>query len=197
MKTKPLLAALALAAAPVTARADEVGTTRDGAGDRVAVSTTHTTSASRWNGATADNDADMRREQLNKHFTLAPVLGWASNGYGAAVGGRVGYTFDVPVYVGASFVYQTGENATQATWYPSGELGYDLGIGNVLLRPYGGAGALARTDTRGSVGLLYPGLAAEWLIPRSYAFLGGDARLLIPLDAVPAVSLMGTAGLNF
>ncbi len=195
MKTKLLLAALALAAAaPSSALADEVVVPKR---DRVPVSTTHTTSASRWNGATVDNDADLRRENLNKHFTLAPVLGWASDGYGAAVGGRVGYTFDVPVYVGANFVYQTGERSTQATWYPSGELGYDIGLGNVLLRPYGGAGALARTGNHPSTGLLYPGFTAQWLIPRSYAFLGGDARLLLPLDDVPALSLMGTAGLNF
>lgn len=195
MKTKLLCAALALAAVPLSARADDATTTKR---DRVAVSTTHTTSASRWNGFSdhADDDADMRREVLNKHFTLAPVLGWASDGYGAAVGGRFGYTFDVPVYVGASFVYQTGERSTSASLYPSGELGYDLGIGNVLLRPYGGAGALARQGGA-STGLVYPGLTAEWLIPRSYAFLGGDARVLFPFDDVPALSLMGTAGLNF
>ncbi|HEY8076947.1 MAG TPA: hypothetical protein VIF62_22625 [Labilithrix sp.] len=193
MKTKLLLVALPLAALPMSARADDATTKHD----RVAVSTTHTTSASRWNGASADDDADMRREVLNKHFTLAPELGWASNGFGAAVGGRVGYTFDVPVYVGASFVYQTGERSTSATWYPSGELGYDLGVANVLIRPYGGAGALVRQGGQASTGLVYPGVTAQWLIPRSYAFLGGDARLLIPLDDVPAVSLMGTAGLNF
>ena len=225
MPTKPLPAArtlalpVALASALVasvatsSARADEQArdapaststtstttapTKRD---DSVAVSTTRTTSAARWNGSAVDafeSTADVRRAGLGKHMTLSPELGWASAGYGAAVGARLGYTFDVPVYIGGAVVYQTGERSQQGTWYPSVELGYDVGIRNVLVRPYAALGALLRTQGQVSTGLLYPGVTAEWLIPGSYAFLGGDARLLLPLDAPPAPSLLGTAGLNF
>ena len=102
-------------------------------------------------------------------------------------------------------MYHTGsDNATVYTHYPSGELGYDIGVGPMLLRPYAGLGAMfgerrianGQRDTL-TTGVVYPGLTAHYLIPRSPAFLGADGRVLVPFEGEAGVGVSGTAGLNF
>ena len=168
----------------------------------VAVSTTRTTSAvndPRSGRDVVESRAEDRREEEGRRFTLAPMLGYGTNDLGVGVGARVGYTFETPVYLGGNFMYHAGENGIRNAYYPSAELGYDIGAGPVLFRPYAGAGALFRnTVTRDtSTGLVYPGLTVHYLIPRSPAFVGGDARVLVPFEGTAAVAMTASTGLNF
>lgn len=199
------LAAATPAAAETTVTTRNQRTTvanRDRDPDR-AVSTTRTTSYVADGSARRDvveSRAEERRVVEGKSFTVAPLFGYTTNGYGLGVGARLGYTFQTPVYLGANFMYQAGDSGTNSSIYPSAELGYDIGVGPMLFRPYGGVGAhvLSRT-TAGSntTALVYPGLAVHYLIPRSPAFVGGDAKVLIPVDRSAAVSLGATTGLMF
>lgn len=168
----------------------------------VAVSTTRTTSAvndPRSGRDVVESRAEDRREVESRRVTLAPMLGYGTNDLGVGVGARVGYTFEAPVYLGGNFMYHAGENSIRSAYYASAELGYDIGAGPVLLRPYAGTGAFFRNtvarDT--STALVYPGFTVHYLIPRSPAFVGGDARVLIPLEGSAAVALTASTGLNF
>ncbi len=168
----------------------------------VAVSTTRTTSAvhdPRDRRDVVESRAEERREVEGRHFTLAPMVGYGSNDLGVGFGARVGYTFATPVYLGGNFMYHAGESGIRNAYYPSAELGYDIGAGPVLFRPYVGGGALFRnTTTRDtSTGLLYPGLTVHYLIARSPAFVGGDARVLVPFEGSAALAVNATTGLNF
>jgi hypothetical protein len=212
------LAACVLAfAAPASAHDDNVrGTKRvrvndnkDNDADR-AVSTTRTTSfdVGGPNDPSVRRDvvesrAEERREVEGKRLTLAPMIGYGTNGLGLGVGGRLGYTFRTPVYLGANYMYHTGVDNTAYVHYPSGELGYDIGVGPVLLRPYAGLGAMFAGRRNDGVrdtlttGVAYPGLTAHYLIPKSPAFVGADGRVLIPFEGSAALGVSGTAGLNF
>jgi hypothetical protein len=204
MKTAFLLGTVALAATIAsTASAEERTKTRvlrDRDGN--AVSTTRTTSftTDEHKDVMVNSRADERRIYDDEHWTLAPMLGWGSNGLGLSVGARAGYTFDVPLYLGGNFMYHVGDSGGAHAYYPSAEVGYDIGIKDVVLRPYGGVGALftsAPNSATTSTGVVYPGLTAHYLVPRSPVFLGGDARLLVPFEGSASVALTGTTGLNF
>lgn len=214
------LAASALViASPVFAHDDDVRAkkrvqvqNKDDDRDR-AVSTTRTTSFTPTTSSANDptrrdvveSRAEERRDVEGKNVTLAPMLGYGTNGLGLGVGARLGYTFRTPVYIGANYMYHAGTNeGTIYTHYPSGELGYDIGVGPVLFRPYGGVGALFGARRLGdgtrdtlNTGVVYPGLTAHYLIPKSPAFVGADGRVLIPFEGSAAVGISGTAGLNF
>jgi hypothetical protein len=170
--------------------------------DHAVVSTTRTTAASYdpyYRRDVVESRAEERRRIEGKHLTLEPMIGAASNGFGLGFGGRVGYTFDTPVYVGGNFVYHVGSDTPRAyAYYPSGEVGYDFGIDDVVLRPYGGIGVLFRGGdvASTSTGLVYPGFTFHWLVPRSPAFIGADARVLLPFEGTAAFAMMGTAGAN-
>jgi hypothetical protein len=201
MKTTILMGALALAlGVSATAAAEETTVTTKKTTvkhQREPVGTTRTTAA--YYGGPRDvgeNRADERRVLEGRHLTIAPMLGYGSNGLGVGVGGRIGYTFDTPVYLGGNVMYQAGDRGSAAVWYPSAEVGYDIGVSSVLFRPYGGVGALLRSANETSTGLVYPGMTVHWLIPRSAAFLGGDARVLVPFDANPGFAMAFTTGLN-
>lgn len=164
-----------------------------------AVSTTHTTSAySAPRHDVVESRAEERREVQGDRWTIAPLIGAATNGYGFGAGARVGYTFATPIYLGASFMYHAGSDDDRLSYayYPSAELGYDIGAGPVLIRPYAGAGALMRGGAS-DTGLVYPGLTAHYLIPKSPAFVGADAKVLVPLEGSAAFSAAGTTGLSF
>ena len=139
-----------------------------------------------------------RRDAESRHFTIAPMLGYGSNDLGAGVGARVGHTFESAVYLGGNFMYHAGANDVRDAYYPSAELGYELVAGPALLRPYAGAGVFfENTLTRDtSAGLVYPGLTVHYLIPQSPAFIGGDARVLIPLDGTAAFAMTASTGLQ-
>ena len=140
-----------------------------------------------------------RRIEEGRYVTLAPMFGYGTDGYGIGAGARAGYTFSVPVYVGGNFMYHAGDG--RAGYYPSVEVGADIGVGSsVVLRPYGGAGVLFRDRPSGvdaSTGLLYPGFAAHYLVPRSPAFVGGDGRVLLPVNGPSSVVVTATTGLAF
>jgi hypothetical protein len=174
--------------------------------DGTRVSTTRTTSATTdpeypyYRRDVVESRADYRRRIEGKHWTLAPMVGYGSNGLGVGVGGRLGYTFATPIYIGGNFVYHAGADTTPRihAYYPSAEFGYDFGVDTVLLRPYGGVGVLFRGGDvpTTNTGLVYPGFTFHWLIPRSPAFLGADARVLLPFDGGAALAVMGTVGAN-
>lgn len=163
------------------------------------VSTTRTTAANYDSRRdVVESRAEARRDVRGDRWTLAPQVGAATAGYGFGVGARVGYTFRTPVYVGANFMYHTGndDRGLERAYYPSAEVGYDIGAGPMLIRPYGGVGALMR-DGATNTGLVYPALTVAYLIPDSPVFVGADGRLLVPFEGNSAVSVAGTAGVNF
>ena len=164
-----------------------------------------------------ESRAEARREGEGRRVTVAPLLGYGFNDLGVGVGARAGYTFDIPVYVGGTFMYHTGTDklvdrpgvteSSSSFLYPALEVGYDIGIGPVLLRPYAGAGVLfgrmstttngvSATDTERAF-MLYPGATASYLIGRSPVFVGGDTRVLLPLENQGiSLTLLATAGLH-
>ncbi|HVH46567.1 MAG TPA: hypothetical protein VM925_29705 [Labilithrix sp.] len=162
-----------------------------------AVSTTRTTRAVvEPRRDVAETRAEERREVEGKRFSAAPMLGYGSNGLGVGLGARFGYTFETPVYVGGNVMFHAGEMGVSSSFYPSAEVGYDLGVGSWLLRPYGGGGVFLSAGT--STALIYPGFTAHYLFPNSPAFVGGDARLLVPVEfRTAAFVATATGGLNF
>jgi hypothetical protein len=165
------------------------------------VSTTKTTAASYDSRRdVVESRAEDRREVRGDRWTVAPQVGAATGGYGFGVGARVGYTFRTPIYVGGNFMYhQNGDvPGSERAFYPSAEVGYDVGIGPLLLRPYVGAGLLVR-DAASNTGLVYPGATVAYLIKDTPAFVGADGRVLLPTgdDANRAIAISGTAGVNF
>lgn len=143
---------------------------------------------------------------VGDRFSIEPLVGLGTNSWNFGVGGRMGYTFKIPIYLGATFMWHNGDtntivgpNAITETksnfYYPGAELGYDIGIGRgglVMVRPYGGAAILfdrervsvngvARTNTDNQF-MVYPGLTARLNIPRSPVYFGADTRLMIPVE---------------
>jgi hypothetical protein len=154
-----------------------------------------------------------------KPFTVAPLLGYATNELNLGVGVRAGYTIPQHVYFGATFVYHFGTSselsvggqkasASLRVFYPAGEVGYDLHLGNALIRPYAGGGALfvrasasgggeSTSDTESRL-VVYPGLLASYEIPHTDAFVGADARLLVLTSGGdPTFGAFFTAGGRF
>ncbi|MBX3187989.1 MAG: hypothetical protein KF819_13280 [Labilithrix sp.] len=164
----------------------------------------------------AENRADERREVQGKRWTAAPLVGYATNDMNVGVGARAGYTFETPIYVGGAFVYHFGERNSAVTpaaltetntrfYAPAAEVGYDIGVGSVLLRPHLGAAILieqSATTVNGRTAsnttttpMLYPGLSAQYMFPQSPLFVGGDTRVYVPLENMsPAFSVMATVG---
>ena len=172
---------------------------KDGDAD-VAVSTTRTTSAAeeRTGRDVIESRAEDRREVEGRRFTFAPMVGYGTSDLGAGIGARLGYTFETPVYLGGNFMYHTGENGVRSAYYPGAELGYDVGAGPVLLRPYAGLGAFFRNTTSRDTAapMIYPGLTVHYLIAKTPLFVGGDARVLVPFEGSAAFALAATTGLD-
>lgn len=191
-------------------------TNEDGDAD-LAVSMTHTTSADPARRDVVESRAEEVREAQGHRWSAAPLLGYGTNDLNVGLGARVGYTFDTPVYVGGTFLYHFGTDnvavgpgvtESQArVYYPATEVGYDVGLGPVLLRPYGGVGVLFRQTSVTTNGLqasntntsltVYPGVTAEYLLPRTPVFVGGDARVLLPLEnESTSLSVFATTGVK-
>lgn len=184
----------------------------------VAIGKAETTSAQPGTRDVIESRAEARREGEGRRITAAPLAGYGGAGLGVGVGARAGYTFDIPVYVGATFMYHAGKDgqdtragvtdSSNAFYYPGAEVGYDIGLGPVLVRPYVGAGVLlgrfSTTTTNGIEStntekalMVYPGVTAHYIIGRSPVFVGADARVLLPFEnQAAAPSLFGTAGLH-
>lgn len=144
------------------------------------------------------------RSLISERMGVEPIVGLGTNHYNFGVGGRMGYTFKVPIYVGGTFVWYHGDTADPSAennfvktqtprYYPGVELGYDVGIahGIVMVRPYAGAGILMQHERREGLGsvvvnttdelLVYPGLTVHVRVPGSPVFVGADTRLLVPV----------------
>lgn len=150
-------------------------------------------------------------DPTKRPISVAPVVGFATNNLGLGVGLRAGYTLPMRVYLGATFVYQHGSSfgpVRAYAFYPGAEVGYDASLGPVVLKPYLGAGLLVAKVTglsglgAGAAGgesfALWPGVAATYEIPKSPAFVGADARLLIATrGGDPSLGLFLTGGARF
>jgi hypothetical protein len=162
-----------------------------------------------------DKDA-AAAEAAAKPFSIAPLAGISGGGLGLGVGLRAGYTLPSRVYLGVGFMYQNGTSvdlygfhSSTSAFYPSAEGGYDIRLGRLAIRPYGGLAAIFYSATTSGVrgaelslhhtsGAIYPGCAVTYDIPNSSFFVGGDARLLFALDGGGgSVGAYGSAGLRF
>lgn len=158
------------------------------------------------------------REREGRRIYAAPLFGYGTNDFNVGLGARAGYTLDNNVYVGGTFLYHFGSDdrivgpagiteTNSYLLYPGVEAGYDIGIGPVLVRPYGGAGLLFATSSvktnsveaknTDSAFMLWPGINAQYIIANTPVFVGGDIRLLLPFENVdPSVTFLATAGLR-
>lgn len=137
---------------------------------------------------------------------------------GVGIGLRGGYTLPMKVYVGAAFVYHLGGSNeanqvkyTGSTLYLGPEVGYDLELGPVILRPYVGLGygsVKAKAEAGGTTLLdrseggfaVWPGLMARY--PVDAFFVGADARyaLVTGTDKITnagGAGVFATVGMNF
>jgi hypothetical protein len=185
----------------------------------MAVSKTKTTSAEQPpHRDVVESRAEEVRNVEGKRWSAAPLLGYGTADLKFGVGARAGYTFETPVYVGGTFLYHFGNSTNAANpngvtdtdrrfYYPAVEAGYDIGIGPLLVRPYGGVGVLfVRTELTSNGNsnsatdkqlMIYPGATAQYIFPRSPIYVGADMRVLLPLEGESAaLSLFGTAGVT-
>jgi len=164
--------------------------------------------APRTTAAVAVADSDVAnakpapRDPLGQGVTVAPVANFGtSKVYGFGFGARLGYTTSSRIYLGGTFVYHLGETngpLTYGLYYFGPEVGYNVPVGPVVVRPYVGGGygslettyhGLAQIPGGGSVGtngdfhgrsatpFVWPGLTI--LIPVGNAFaVGADARVV-------------------
>ncbi len=136
---------------------------------------------------------------------------------GVGIGIRGGYTLPIKIYVGAAFVYHLGGSKDKdqvkysgSTLYLGPEVGYDLDVGPVIVRPYVGLGygtAKAKAEVGGNSidrsegGLAFwPGVMARY--PIDAFFVGADARyaLVTGTDKITnagGVGVFATVGMSF
>lgn len=157
-------------------------------------------------------------------FFVAGLLGFASAGLNFGVGGRVGKTFLNGIYVGASFVYQTGESElvgdttvngmqvtssvtnTSSLFFTGAEGGYDFNFKYIVLRPYLGLGIADLTAGSNVTGtfvsnsavrlVAWPGIQASYNIPHTIGFVGLDVHLLTE-EGGPSLGFFATGGVRF
>lgn len=183
----------------------------------MSVSQTTTTSLEQPPKDVVESRAEEVREAQGKRWSVAPLLGYGTGRLNFGMGARAGYTFETPFYVGATFMYHfgddgfaTGQGVTDSSrsfYYPAGEVGYDVGIGPVLVRPYAAAAILFNRTSITTNGvsnsvtnselIIYPGVTAQYILPKTPVFVGGDMRAVLPLEGEAAsFSLFATAGLS-
>ena len=159
-------------------------------------------------------------EDESKPIQLAPLVGYASQGLKLGFGARVSYTFTNHIAVAGTFVYHLGTSedgvgiggvaasSSVHVFYPGAEVGYDLHIDRVTIRPYAGAGVVfasvstkvgdqESSDTKSRFAI-YPGVTAHYEIPQTAFFAGADMRLLIVTDSDsdPSFGFFGTFGMR-
>lgn len=184
-----------------------------------------TTSASLAPGASAAGDAPPsgrpgagRPALDDDRFSVAPLLGFGTDHLELGVGVRAGKTaFVEHLWVGGTAVYHAGQStsgavngvryeASSSVFYVGPEVGYDIELGPVILRPYGGVGlaAMSASATTGGVSasdtvtklVLWPGATVLYGVPASRFFVGGDTRLLT-IPGGPAFGLYALGGMSF
>ena len=155
----------------------------------------------------------------DSRFSLAPVAGFATQNLDLGVGVRAGAApFIVKrLWVGGSFTFHAGHTTTGEVngagfersangYYVGPEVGYDVELGPVLVRPYAGIGlggftafqtnagvSKSNTDTRVVV---WPGITALYGFPRTRFFAGGDSRV-VTVPGGPAFAAYGIGGMTF
>jgi hypothetical protein len=154
-----------------------------------------------------------------KPISVAPLLGYATTHLNVGLGLRAGYTLPQRIYVGGTLVYHLGSSeeipsvagkteVSAHVLYPGVEVGYDLPVGPVVVRPYGGVGVAFVTASMKAEGeeqsntktslALWPGCAVTYAIPRTPAFVGADARVLVITRADdPSFGMFATGGVRF
>ncbi len=130
--------------------------------------------------------------------------------WGFGFGARGGYTLPMRLYFGGMAGYHVGTSSetlgvksSQRTWYTGPEVGYDLGVGRVLVRPVLGlalafnrrevntaVSANSDTDTK-----VYAAPGASIIVPVGNFYLGADSRALIA-NSNPTITFMGAAGVH-
>jgi hypothetical protein len=144
--------------------------------------------------------ADGGMHALDTRWFIAPLLGFASDDLNFGFGVRGGKTLDNHLYLGATFIFQTGEYSVSA-FYLGPEAGYDFDLRYVVVRPYVGLGLFSASGGGAVAGdsssrfVVWPGCAVIWNVPNSNFFLGGDARLISLPEVAFALYAMG--GLHF
>lgn len=140
---------------------------------------------------------------------------WGLDPWGAGIGGELGYTAKVPIYVGANFDYFFGESVEREEGSDEARLlqltvenGYDFALGPALvIRPKAGVGfASIHSESCAVVGgcseessirfALAPG--AKLMLSTGSVALSADVRYdLIFLDHMVASALLIGAGVGF
>jgi hypothetical protein len=79
--------------------------------------------------------------ELKQDFSVAGLVGFGLDGYyGLALGVRGGYTLPNNIYLGGTFIFNTGLGGWGAGFITGFEGGYQFAAGPVVVRPYGGIG---------------------------------------------------------
>jgi hypothetical protein len=149
--------------------------------------------------------------------SAALLLGYAFNDVRLGLGARVGYTLPMKLYLGASFIYHFGSTPTETVggtsfpvsvslFYLGPEVGYDIVVGPVVVRPYLGLG-YARANAEATNGAATisksPDNFAVWpavagLYPFTSHFSAGlDARAFLVTGGYSTFILSLTAAYRF
>jgi hypothetical protein len=78
--------------------------------------------------------------ELKDGFSVAGLVGFGDGPYGFDLGVRGGYTLPNNIYLGATFIFNTGFGGWGAGFVTGFEGGYQFAAGPVVVRPYGGIG---------------------------------------------------------
>jgi hypothetical protein len=78
--------------------------------------------------------------QVHEGASIGGLIGFGVDYYGFATGIRGGYTLPAHVYLGGTFLFNTGFAGWGAGFTTGFEGGYEFAAGPVTVRPYGGVG---------------------------------------------------------
>lgn len=169
----------------------------------------------------ADTAPAAAKEGVKPPISVAVSLGWGTdfestfdyNYYGFGFGVRGGYTLGFGLYLGAQAQYFLGGSGTVAN--ASGneillgvDIGYDIHVAPVIIRPALGLGAAVNphqsdidVDKSASVTDvdIYVAPGASVAYPIRNFFVGADLRFvdIFATDSVEAITIMAIAGMNF
>lgn len=172
--------------------------------------------------APAVAQAELPRQ--DPHGSAALLLGYGfKDGANLGFGARGGYTFDMGVYVGGTFVYHLGKSTEQCSpafpgvpaacaessfniYYLGVEGGYDFQLDPVVVRPYLGLGpaflngsvtapGFGEVDVSSTEFGFWLGGTVLYNLNEQW-FIGGDFKLPI-VDGEVFPTLAATGGLNF
>ena len=88
----------------------------------------------------ASSASAVEPAQLHEGASIAGLIGFGANAYGFDIGARGGYTLSNHVYLGGTFLFNTGFAGWGAGFTTGFEAGYEFAAGPVVVRPYGGIG---------------------------------------------------------